>query len=75
MDDYKVHTDGGKELFVSKSDFIPLPEMEKSEETFGFVKVNGIPLNAESVKIIMQLYDGLLKQYEDLKDAYRKEVK
>ena len=44
-------------------------------EDFGFVKINGVAMTAQQVKTYMQIHEGILKQYEDLKEAYKKNGK
>lgn len=74
VDDYKATTESGKEIYIKKSDLICFEPQETDAEDFGMVKVNGIGLSHKTVKLFLQIYEALLRKYEDLKEAYRKAV-
>lgn len=64
-DEYKAVTQSGTEIYVKKSEAIPYIDFPKEEgETFGFVKVNGKAFTADTVKIIIQIYEGLIRRFE-----------
>lgn len=64
-DEYKAVTQSGTEIYVKKSEAIPYIDFPKEEgETFGFVKVNGKAFAADTVKIIIQIYEGLIRRFE-----------
>ena len=72
--EYKARTESGTEVWVKKDEMIPVIEIPKKEDTpedFGFVKINGMALTVDQIKTHMQIYEGLLKKYEDLKEAYK----
>lgn len=65
VDEYKAVTQSGTEIYVKKSEVIPYIDFPKEEgETFGFVKVNGKAFTADTVKIIIQIYEGLIRRFE-----------
>lgn len=77
-EEYKARTESGTEVWVKRDELIPFVEFSKNKDTakdFGFVKINGVAMTAEQVKTYMQIHEGILKQYEDLKEAYRKNEK
>lgn len=64
-DEYKAVTQSGTEIYVKKSEAIPYIDFPKEEgETFGFVKINGKAFTADTVKIIIQIYEGLIRRLE-----------
>lgn len=64
-DEYKAVTQSGTEIYVKKSEVITYIDFPKEEgETFGFVKVNGKAFTADTVKIIIQIYEGLIRRFE-----------
>lgn len=64
-DEYKAVTQSGTEIYVKKSEAIPYIDFPKEEgETFGFVKINGKAFIADTVKIIIQIYEGLIRRFE-----------
>lgn len=64
-DEYKAVTQSGTEIYVKKSEAIPYIDFPKEEgETFGFVKINGKAFTADTVKIIIQIYEGLIRRFE-----------
>ena len=65
-DKYKAVTQSGTEVYVKKSEAIPYIDFPKEEgETFGFVKINGKAFTAEAVKVVIQVYEGLFKKFEN----------
>lgn len=73
-EEYKARTESGTEVWVKQDELIPFVEFPKDEdapEDFGFVKINGKALTADQVKRYMQIHEGMLRQYEDLKEAYK----
>lgn len=77
-EEYKARTESGTEVWVKRDELIPFVEFSNNKDTpkdFGFVKINGVAMTAEQVKTYMQIHEGILKQYEDLKEAYRKNEK
>lgn len=77
-EEYKARTESGTEVWVKRDELIPFVEFSKNKDApkdFGFVKINGVAMTAEQVKTYMQIHEGILKQYEDLKEAYRKNEK
>lgn len=77
-EEYKARTESGTEVWVKKSELIPFVEFQKKEdapEDCGFVKINGVTMTVEQVKTYMQIHEGILRQYEDLKEVYRKNGK
>ena len=77
-EEYKARTESGTEVWVKKSELIPFvefPQKEEAPEDFGFVKINGVAMTAQQVKTYLQIHEGVLKQYEDLKEAYKKNAK
>lgn len=64
-DEYKAVTQSGTEIYVKKDELIPYVRFpEGSDESFGFVKVNGKAFTADTVKIIIQIYEGLIRRFE-----------
>lgn len=64
-DEYKAVTQSGTEIYVKKSEAIPYIDFPKEEgETFGFVKINGKAFTADTIKIIIQIYEGLIRRFE-----------
>ena len=77
-EEYKARTESGTEVWVKRDELIPFVELPKNKDTpkdFGFVKINGVAMTAEQIKTYMQIHEGILKQYEDLKEACRKNEK
>lgn len=77
-EEYKAHTESGTEIWVKQKELIPFVELPKNEdatEDCGFVKINGVAMTVEQVKTYMQIHEGILKQYEDLKEMYKKNGK
>lgn len=77
-EEYKARTESGTEVWVKRDELIPFVEFSKNKDIpkdFGFVKINGVAMTAEQIKTYMQIHEGILKQYEDLKEAYRKNEK
>ena len=64
-DEYKAVTQSGTEIYVKKDELIPYVRFpEGPDESFGFVKVNGKAFTADTVKIIIQIYEGLIRRFE-----------
>ena len=64
-DEYKAVTQSGTEIYVKKDELIPYVRFpEGPDEAFGFVKVNGKAFTADTVKIIIQIYEGLIRRLE-----------
>lgn len=64
-DEYKAVTQSGTEIYVKKDELIPYVRFpEGPDEAFGFVKVNGKAFTADTVKIIIQIYEGLIRRFE-----------
>ena len=58
-------TQSGTEIYVKKSEAIPYIDFPKEEgETFGFVKINGKAFTADTVKVIIPIYEGLIRRFE-----------
>lgn len=77
-EEYKARTESGTEIWVQKSELIPFIEFPKKEDTpedCGFVRINGVAMTVEQVKTYMQIHEGVLKLYEDLKEVYKKNGK
>ena len=77
-EEYKARTESGTEVWVKRDELIPfieLPKQEDMPEDFGFVKINGVAMTAQQVKTYMQIHEGVLKLYEDLKEVYKKNGK
>lgn len=82
LGEYKVITGSGVEIYVPYADVIPVEPVTggRSHENLelasfgGSVVINGTFLTASDVKLYLELYKGLLQQYEDLKEAYKKNV-
>lgn len=61
-DEYKAVTQSGTEIYVKKDEIIPYARFpEGPNEAFGFVKINGKAFTAEAVKVMIQVYEGILK--------------
>ena len=64
-DEYKAVTQSGTEIYIKKDELIPYVRFpEGPDEAFGFVKINGKAFTAEAVKVMIQIYEGLLKKFE-----------
>ena len=64
-DEYKAVTQSGTEIYVKKDELIPYVRFpEGPDEAFGFVKINGKAFTADTVKIIIQIYEGLIGRFE-----------
>lgn len=80
INETKVSTASGTEIYLPSSEVIPTDPLSGGEAhedldlaSFGgSVVINGKFLTASEVKLYLGLYEGLLRQYEDLKDVYRK---
>ena len=63
--EYKAVTQSGTEIYVKKDELIPYVRFpEGPDEAFGFVKINGKAFTADTVKIIIQIYEGLIRRFE-----------
>lgn len=82
LGEYKVITGSGVEIYVPYADVIPAEPVTggHSRENLdlasfgGSVVIDGTFLTASDVKLYLELYEGLLRQYEDLKEVYKKNV-
>lgn len=79
INETKVSTASGTEIYLPSSEVIPTDPLsgggaheDLDLASFGgSVVINGRFLTASEVKLYLGLYEGLLRQYEDLKDAYK----
>ena len=75
--DCKVKTASGAETWLKADDLIPYAEFPPAPEgaiyDFGAVKINGKAYTAADIKILIQIQEGVLRQYEDLKALYKTE--
>lgn len=80
LGEYKVITGSGVETYVPYADVIPVEPLTGGRNhdnldlaSFGgSVVIDGVFLTASDVKLYLGLYEGLLRQYEDLKGTYKK---
>lgn len=78
----KVITKSGVEIYVPSDAVIPADPLiggfnHKNLDLVSFggsVVINGRFITANEVKLYLELYEGLLRQYEDLKEVYKKDV-
>lgn len=76
----KVITKSGVEIYVPSDAVIPAEPLTGGRNhdnldlaSFGgSVVIDGMFLTASDVKLYLGLYEGLLRQYEDLKGTYKK---
>lgn len=75
--DSKVRTESGAETWLKTDDLLPYAEFppapEGTVDDFGTVKINGKAYTAADVKLLIQIHEGVLRQYEDLKALYKTE--
>ena len=75
--DSKVRTESGAETWLKTDDLLPYaefpPEPEGVIDDFGAVKINGKAYTAADIKLLIQIHEGVLRQYEDLKALYKTE--
>ena len=73
----KVKTASGSETWLKAKDLIPYvefpPAPEGAIDDFGAVKINGKAYTAADIKILIQIHEGVLKQFDDLKELYKTE--
>lgn len=75
----KVITKSGVEIYVPSDAVIPAEPLTGGRNHGnldlapfgGSVVIDGIFLTASDVKLYLGLYEGLLRQYKDLRDAYK----
>ena len=75
----KVITKSGVEIYVPSDAVIPAEPLiggfnheDLDLASFGgSVVIDGMFLTASDVKLYLGLYEGLLRQYEDLRDVYK----
>ena len=76
-EDCKIKTASGSETWLKAKDLIPYvkfpPAPEGTVDDFGTVKINGKAYTAADVKLLVQIHEGVLRQYEDLKALYKTE--
>lgn len=75
--DSKVRTESGAEIWLKTDDLLPYAESPPAPEgvidDFGAVKINGKAYTAADIKLLIQIHEGVLRQYEDLKALYKTE--
>lgn len=73
--DCKVKTESGTEVWLKADDLLPYAEFPPAPvgivDDFGIVKINGKAYTAADIKLLIQIHEGVLKQYEDLKTLYK----
>lgn len=75
--DSKVRTESGAETWLKTDDLLPYAEFPPAPagtiDDFGAVKINGKAYTAADIKLLIQIHEGILRQYEDLKTLYKTE--
>lgn len=73
--DCKVKTESGTEVWLKADDLLPYAEFPSAStgtiDDFGAVKINGKAYTAADIKLLIQIHEGVLKQYEYLKTLYK----
>ncbi len=76
-EDCKIKTASGSETWLKAKDLIPYvkfpPAPAGTIDDFGAVKINGKAYTAADIKLLIQIHEGVLRQYEDLKALYKTE--
>ena len=68
----RLETNAGCIVYVNENDIIPCPPFPKEGEDRGEIMLGGKVFTAADIRIFIDLYEGLLRQNEDLKYAYRR---
>lgn len=75
--DCKVKTASGSETWLKAEDLLTFAEFPPAPagaiDDFGAVKINGKAYTAADIKLLIQIHEGVLRQYEDLKALYKTE--
>ena len=75
--DCKVRTESGTEIWLKSDSLLPYAEFPPapsgSINDSGTVKINGQEYTAAEIKMLIQIHEGILRQYEYLKALYKKE--